>query len=145
MMRRGRAADTPPTLTTRPLSNLVPRNPKALQKLRDRFRSLALLQAITAELPADPPWASPDLPVLVECEIRASASIAALPTSTGLASDSCSSSPSSDISFLQIPPRDGHPCLVSRFLPQRPAEELNLLHTKKHAWQTKKPARVELA
>ena len=31
------------------------------------------------------------------------------------------------IGFLQIPPRDGHPCLALRFGPSPPAEDLHLL------------------
>ena len=41
----------------------------------------------------------------------AAPSIAGLPHCAGLLSGSCSSSPSFAISFLQIPPHDGHPCL----------------------------------
>ena len=44
-------------------------------------------------------------------DYRASPSMAGLPHCAGLVSDSCSSGPSFAISFLQIPPHGGHPCL----------------------------------
>jgi hypothetical protein len=84
------------------------------------------------------PRASPDLPSAHPDEHRASVSIATLPHAAGLVSGSCSSSPSFGISSLQIPPRDGHPGLASRFRSPRPAEDLHLQETK-HAWQTKRP------
>src|SRR5262249_38063466 len=66
---------------------------------------------------------------------RASPSVAGLPHRVGLVSGSCSSSPSSGLSFLQIPPHDGHPCLASRFRSSRPAEDLHLRESQ-HAWRT---------
>ncbi len=35
--------------------------------------------------------------------------------------------PTGDYGFLQIPPRDGHPCLALRFRSPRPAEDFHLL------------------
>jgi len=59
-MGRRSAAHTPPTLAARSsCPTLIPRNTKTLQKLRDRAGSFALLQAITAELPADPTFKIP--------------------------------------------------------------------------------------
>ena len=77
-------------------------------------------------------------PATLPGEYWASASIAALPSVAGLVSGFCSSSPSFGIGSLQIPPRDGHPGLASRFRSPRPAENLHLRDSK-HAWQTKKP------
>ena len=48
----------------------------------------------------------------------------------GLVSGFCSSSPSFGIGSLQIPPRDGHPGLASRFRPPRPAENSHLRDSK---------------
>ncbi len=87
------------------------------------------------------PRASPDLPAVLPDEHRASASIAALPSTIGLVSDFYSSSPSFGIGSLQIPPRDGHPGLASRFRPSRPAENSHL-QDPKHAQQTKPTARL---
>ena len=43
------------------------------------------------------------------------------------------------IGFLQIPPRDGHPCLDLRFRSLRSSEDFHLLK-QRHAWRTSKRA-----
>ena len=43
------------------------------------------------------------------------------------------------IGFLQIPPRDGHPCLALCFRSSRYTEDFHL-HKTKHAWQTNRGA-----
>ncbi len=43
------------------------------------------------------------------------------------------------IGFLQIPPRDGHPCLALRFGPSPPAEDLHLLRHNMPGAQKKTP------
>jgi hypothetical protein len=43
------------------------------------------------------------------------------------------------IGFLQIPPRDGHPCLALRFGPSPPAEDLHLLKQNIPGTQKKLP------
>jgi hypothetical protein len=45
------------------------------------------------------------------------------------------------LSFLQIPPRGGHPCLALRFRSSRPAEDLHLLPSQ-HVWHTTRPPRL---
>ena len=69
-------------------------------------------------------------------DYRASPSMAGLPHCADLVSDSCSSGPSFAISFLQIPPHGGHPCLGWRFRSSRPAEDFHLQDAQ-HAWHTR--------
>src|SRR5207249_1939254 len=45
------------------------------------------------------------------------------------------------IGFLQIPPRDGHPCLALRFGPSPPAEDLHLLRHNMPGAQKEHPSR----
>ena len=131
----GRRGDrcTPATTASADFSRPVPRRCRRGSPDRpDRARRPPRVSCVSF------PRASPDLPACaVRMTIGRPRPLPRYPTHAGLVSGFCSSSPSFGIGFLQIPPRDGHPCLALRFRSSRPAENLHLRDTK-HAWQTKR-------
>lgn len=117
--------------------------------------SADLLQTFSADYSANSAIAQPPRPPEVRCnsfprpcQIYCSSlrSVIGLPrllpcylACSSLISGFCSSLPCFVIGFLQIPPRDGHPCLDSHFRLPRRAEDFHLrdLH---HARRTTKSA-----
>jgi hypothetical protein len=76
----------------------------------------------------------PDLLLALAIDYWASPSYAGFPCANSLYRFPVRHNQCYVISFLQIPPRDGHPCLDSRFRPIRPAADLHRLE-KRHAWR----------
>jgi len=69
--------------------------------------------------------ASPDLPMPLPDEYRASESIASLPSGTGLVSDSCSSSPTFAQGFLPTLPHDSAVAFSLWFRSSQPTGDLH--------------------
>ena len=138
-----------PRLTSAPLSRIV-----ADAVVRDPSTSSGQWTAMqTSQGKSMCPWLEdpPDLPPRSPNEYGPLDLMLDCPCRGGLVSGSCSSGlqfPSwsrvphvanAIPRFLQIRPRDRHPCLDGWFRSLRPIEDLHLLNTR-HAWHTRKRA-----